>query len=54
MMDWSGDGRGNELKQQSVEEMKAVMMGLVKSQKKIAEKRNNPPVSKLNKKGVTP
>ena len=50
MVDWIGDGRGNEPKQQSVEEMKAVMMGLVKNQKKIAEKRNNPPVSKTNRK----
>ena len=48
MVDWTGD-KGHEPKQQSVEEMKAVMMGFMNDQKKQAERRSKPPVKKMKK-----
>ena len=52
MVDWSGEKREVEQKKQTVEEMKAVMMGLVNSQNKKVVGQNKPPVKRTNKKGV--
>lgn len=49
MVDWAGD-KVQESKQQSVEDMKAVLMGLAKDQNKKVERQSKPPVKKLNRK----
>ena len=48
MVDWSGD-KVQEVKKQSVEEMKAVMMGIASSQNKKPKMRNTPPVKRTNR-----
>lgn len=51
MPEWDREGVIHEPKKQSVEEMKAIMMGIAKNQNKKVVVRNNPPVKKLNRKG---
>lgn len=48
IIDWVGEEK--EPKKQSVEEMKAILMGLAKDQNKRVAGQNKPPVKKLNKK----
>lgn len=50
MVDWTGEGKGHEPKKQSVEEMKAVMMGIANAQNKKVGTQSRPPVKKLNRK----
>ena len=46
MPDWSGDGRYQEPKKQSVEEMKQVMLALASTQNKKVKQNNRPPIKK--------
>ena len=50
MIDWMGEGKVNEPKKQSVEEMKSVLLGIAKGQNKKMIRQNKPPVKKLNRK----
>jgi len=45
MVDWTGD-KSYEPKKQSVEEMKAVMMGIANAQNKKVDRQSKPPVKK--------
>ena len=49
MVDWSGQGKYQIQKQQSVEEQKQILMSWANAQNRQVKKRNTPPVKKTKK-----